>query len=379
MTENLGFANGNPNVVVDLGNSIVKMLADVVDAVTSGIHFIHARVEIDEAQYQRLAHGYRGTASAYQYIKWNGRYFVVGEDAFSAGDVIRLEGRQKYSRDYYGIIFVSGILRLFDGEVPEKINVFLAHPPMDHEQTGNLQKSVLGTWHIDNLGKRHTFRVEYASVFDEIIGGAMNVVLAPDGRRYNDHPIVEDGPTIVCDLGGGTFDIVRLKKDGTVDYVQIASKKVGVNDAVARFQKLFEARYPDIVGDEVDGLPIERVHECFMDPVHRFRYSGRNYIDCQAIYRDATQNLMNSVKEAYRTMTRGSMTYNHALITGGGGGLLYAELAEQIFPLFASSNALHMADNRNQMMFANAKGAKKLLVPLTEMSRKQVIKKQVRR
>lgn len=379
MTENLGFANGNPNVVVDLGNSVVKMMADVVGSITSGVHFTHARVEIDRAIYERLAHGYRGSVGAYQYIKWSDRYFVVGEDAFSAGDVIRLTGRQKYSRDYYGIIFVSGLLRLFDGDIPEKINVFLAHPPMDFEQTDALQRSVLGTWHIDNLGRRHTFRVEYASVFDEIIGGAMNVVLAPDGRRYSDHPIVEDGPTVVCDLGGGTFDIVRLKKDGSVDYVQIASRKVGINDAIDRFRKLFEARYPELVEDEADGLPIERVHECFMDPVHRLRYSGRNYIDCSDLYYEATQNLLNAVKDAYKTMTRGSVNYNHALITGGGGGLLYAELAEQVFPLFYKSSALHMADNRNQMMFANAKGAKKLLVPLTEMSRKQAIKRRVRR
>lgn len=377
MDAHLGFANGYPNVVLDLGNYEVKMMADILPNVSCGIHFRHARIEIGRVKYERLAHSYSGSGGQYQFIEWDDRYFIVGDQAYSAGTVQNQTGRKKYTRDYYGVIFVSGLLRLFEGDIPEKINVFAAHPPLDYEMTDALKKSIVGTWVVGNLGRKVRFRVEYVSVFDEIVGGAMNVVLAPDGRRYNDHPIVEDGPTLVCDLGGGTLDIVRLQRDGTVDYGRIGSRGVGINDAIVTFKELFGKKYPDVVADTDDGLPVERIHECFLDKEHRVRFAG-DYINCQDIYTDATTMLINAVKEGVREMSKGAVNYNHALITGGGGGLLYYELAEQVFAPFHKSKSLHMADKREEMIFANARGGKKLLVPLMETSRRAAIKRGAR-
>jgi len=363
MTAQSGFANGNPNVILDAGNSLVKVLTDA--AIGKPQFFMpHALVETDEASYSRLADMYGSSSGHYEFLKWDGRYFVTSDAALGAGDVTPVQGRNKYRRDYYGVLLASALLHLFRGDVPDCINVFAGYPPGDYEQVHLLQKAILGTWSIDNLGRKVRFRVEYSSVFDEVVGGAMNVVLAPDGVRYKDHPIAEDGPTIVCDLGGGTFDMLRLNRNGTPDYSRIVSRRVGVNDAIESFVKVFNRKHKAVLEDAENGLPVERVHECFRDPEHRVRLAGREYLDCKDIYRQATQRVLNAVADAYREASGGSINYNYCLLTGGGSGLLYQEMAQDVFGRFEKSKALFLADKREEIHMANVRGAKKLVKTL---------------
>lgn len=378
MSEKLGFANGYPTVAIDLGNALVKIGAPMTNGKYEFGDTAHACVEIDEARYARLVHEYKDRKGHYEYIKWRNRYFVTGDPALSEGEVKPVRGRNKYSRSYYGIIFISTLLKIYHGKVPEKINAFVGYPPSDFQFRNELMKSVLGDWEIDNLGRKVSVRVEHVSAFDEIVGGVHNVILDADGNRIRLDKgtkgaalIAKDGPTIVCDLGGGTFDMLRLGKTGEPDYSQIESRTVGINDAIEQFKRVFDTRHKEYVRDSKAGLPLERIHECFKDPQHRVRIAGEDYVDCSDIYNQAIARLVNEVQAAYRDMSRGSIAYNYCLLTGGGSGLVYEDLSKQVFSQFSKAKALYLAHDRDKLHYANVRGAVRMIPGLVEASKRR--------
>lgn len=370
----LGFANGNATVVGDIGNELVKMGTDA--PIIGGknplnlVYFPHAVVEINEARYARLLHYFKDK-DAFHLIKWDSRYFVVGEQAYSVDPGFEpLRGRAKYVKDYYGVLFISGLLRLFNGDIPDTINAFLAHPPADLDHTHALMKAVSGTWQFESNGKRYKVRVEYTNVFDEIIGGVMNATLGVDGKPVNEISILGNGPTLVFDLGGGSLDLARLNRDGSVDYnKEMISERIGVGRAIAEAKALFDKRYSDDLGDAEDGIGRQQVIEFFLDPKHEMRAFNETF-DCSDIYELAAAPIIRQAKDTVSKFARGLVGFNLILLTGGGSGLYHDEICEQIFPRHTKNQAICRTDYRKDMFKANAKGGLKMLDGLKQESRK---------
>ncbi len=370
----LGFANGNLNVSADVGNFGVKLAVENPDGRGKGkiVQVFHALYETDETTYAHLAESYSDQGT-HQFLKWNGRCFIIGEAALSAGDVKPLQGRAKYQKSYYAMLFMSAFLNLMRRveDIPERINIFAGYPPGDREQKEALQRALLGNWTLDNLGKKIHLRVDYVSVYDEIVGGAMNVALASDGTRIVGHPLTTDGPTIAVDIGGGTTDFLRLGRNGMPDYSKIASRRVGINDAVNTFKLLFDRKHKKHLEDALNGLSIERIYECFFDPQHRVRLMGDQYLDCKDIYQQSINRILNTIRDAFADFSQGSVNYNYVLLTGGGSGLLETELREQIFPRFNHANAIFMAENKQEILYANVRGARKMIRPMIERAKQR--------
>jgi hypothetical protein len=369
----LGFANGNINIAADVGNFGVKLAVDNTDGRGKGkiAQMLHALYETDQSTYMRLSESYNDEGR-HQFISWNGQYFIAGDAALSAGDVKPLQGRNKYHKKYYGVLFMSALLQLLRRtDMPERINIFAGYPPGDREQKQNLQKALIGLWSFDNLGKKIKVNVDYVSVFDEIVGGAMNVALASDGTPIVGHPLTTDGPTIAVDIGGGTTDFLRLGKNGMPDYSKIASRRVGINDAVNTFKTIFDRKHADVVRDAENGLPFERIYECFFDPLHRVRTVGKEYLDCRDIYEQSINRVLNAVRDAFVDFSQGAINYNYVLLTGGGCALLEKELREKIFPKFDKAGAIFLADDKKEMLYANVRGARKMIRPMIERAKQR--------
>ncbi len=373
MTGN-GFANGNLTIAADVGNFGVKLAVDNPDGRGKGkiAQMLHALHETDETTYAHLSESYSDQGT-HQFIRWNNRFFILGEAAFSAAsDIKPLQGRSKYQKAYFGILFMSGLLQLMrNAGVPERINVFAGYPPGDRDQKDLLQKSLLGRWSLDSLGTKTTVFVDYAIGYDEIVGGAMNVALASDGTRIVGHPLTTDGPTIAVDIGGGTTDFLRLGRNGMPDYTKIASRRVGINDAVATFKLIFDRKHKAHLEDALNGLPIERIYECFFDPEHRVRILGNEYVDCKDIYKQAVNKVLNAIRDAFADFSQGSVNYNYVLLTGGGCGLLESELREQIFPRYNKANAIFLAEDKREILYANVRGARKMIRPMIERAKQR--------
>ncbi len=369
-----GFANGNVTIAADVGNFGVKLAVDNPDGRGKGkiAQMLHALHETNETTYSDLSESYSDLGT-HQFIKWNNRYFILGEAAFAAAsDVKPLQGRAKYHKHYFGVLFMSGLLQLMRNSVmPERINVFAGYPPGDRAQKENLQKSLLGRWSLDSLGKKIETYVDFAAGYDEIVGGAMNVALATDGTRIVGHPLTTDGPTIAVDIGGGTTDFLRLGRNGMPDYTKIASRRVGINDAVATFKKLFDRKHKAHLDDALNGLPIERIYECFFDSQHRVRLMGTSYLDCKDIYKQSINPILNAIRDAFAEFSQGAVNYNYVLLTGGGCGLLECELREQIFPRYEKAGAIFLAEEKTEILYANVRGARKLIRPMIERAKQR--------
>ncbi len=377
MSEQTGFANGYPVICADIGNGLVKM-GGWIRGRRSLVDGKHALVEIDEARYSRLTREHGDSKGHYEYIKWNNRYFVVGQAALVEGNVTPVQGRNKYKRDYFGILFVSTLLKFYQGDVPEVINAFLGYPPNDMDFTPELIKSVVGNWTVDSLGRKKTFRVAYATVFDEVVGGVMNVTLDDDGSPVKanksskgPHRLLWDGPTIAADLGYGTFDLVRLDKMGRPDYGNIRSRSLGIGDAIETFVNIFNKRHKKYLMDAENGVPLEKVYDCFYDPKHEFRLVGDKRLDCMDIYKQSTNKLINAVVNAYRDLSRGSISYNYCLLSGGGSGLLYDELCKEVFPQFHEADAIYLAHDREFMHLANVRGSMRMVPAMIEAAQRR--------
>lgn len=371
----LGFANGNTNVVCDGGNARFKLATDTPIRGRNDLHvehFTHAIAEISAADYDELCYRHQNI-QAFHFLKWNGRYFVTGEEAFSYNPTFDpLRGRQKYERDYYGILFVAGVLRLFNGAVPETFNALLAHPPADLTERERLMRCVVGNWHIEANGIKYGFKVEYVNTFDEIVGGVFNATTAPDGQLYADMDI--GGKTLVFDLGGGTLDLAFLN-DGGVNYSHLMdSTRIGGNGAVTNFKRLFDNTYHQLVDGYEDGLPRELVHEIFLDPSHLLMLEAGETLDCTRLYQQAINPVIRTAKDAVKTFGGNLLGVKRVLLTGGVAGLLYDEIAGQMFPKYAERKMLLLADQRRHLLEANCRGGRKMLEGLKVESVRRVKK-----
>lgn len=370
----LGFANDNPNIVGDIGNELVKMGTDKPIAGGNNplglVYFNHAVAEINEARYLDLCHYYKGK-DAFHLIKWDSRYFVVGEQAYSVNSGFEpIRGRAKYRKEYYGILFLSGLLRLYSGKLPEAVNAFLAHPPADLDYSESLMRSVAGTWVFESNGKKHRVKVEYVNVYDEIVGGIMNMTLGVDGGVMKEVQILGGGPTLVFDMGGGSLDLARLRKDGSVDYdKEMISERIGVASAIAEFKSLFDRKYSDDLSDAEDGISRQDIIEIFLDDDHSYRSFGQP-IGCLDMFQMASAPIIRQAKDTVAQFARGLMGYNAILLTGGGSGLFYKEICEQVFPRHSKNGVVYCTDLRKDMLKANAKGGLKMLEGLKQESRK---------
>lgn len=372
----LGFANGNPNVIADIGNALAKATTDAPvmrgNNPLSFVFFSHAIAEVDETTYKRLVH-YHSGKKANHLIKWNGRCFVVGEEAYSVNPTFDpVRGRAKYERAYYGILFLRLLLDLFGDALPATINAFVAHPPADIEHSRALMKAVNGSWRFESNGQRYETTVEYVNCFDEIVGGVFNATMGVDGKPIDDvGQLMGDGPTLVFDLGGGSLDLARLTKEGAVDYNRkMVSKRVGVNTAVNTFKNLFDDKYRELVSGDEDGIDRSVVIDIFMDKDHTHRTGGET-LECADLYEMAVNPVIREARAAVRDFAGSMSAYNRVLLTGGGSGLMFDEICTTLFPKFLKNNVIHSADHRRELFKANPKGAKKMIEVLKQESTKR--------
>jgi hypothetical protein len=369
----LGFDNGLPNLIVDIGNKNARQITDQPEYEGhNGTDFIsneHAIVEVDEAYFRNVQYYYKNEPG-YHLIEWNGRFFITGEPAYSVRPSIEpTTGRAKYRPDYYGILFIRNLNEQYHGNPPKAVNAFLAHPPADRDHVAALAKSVIREWKFKVNGKPVQTSVRYVDTFEEILGGVMNVSLGHDGEPMDDK-LNGNGPTLVFDLGGGSLDLARLQKDGSIDFNKVMdSVRVGVNSALRMAKENADRKWKDLLGDAEDGFSMSMIIDMFQDEKHTMRAFNET-LDCKLIYEQAAKNVIRQCVGAVRDFTRGLANYNLILLTGGGPALFYDLICEELFPKHHTKNAIIKADLARDMWKANVKGGRKMLIGIRQQQRK---------
>lgn len=367
------FINGLLTLYYDGGNNFMKMVSWGGQNNTEIQRTIlpHLIVEITESEYEREKHRNAGRFNV-SFIKWKKKFYIVGEAGFikvrGQIDQYKKVAAEKYTRDYYGLLFLHTILTHTSGTPPEAVNVFGAFPPMNDHMRGEIFDSLAGRWKGETFNGAFDFTVVTVDSQDEVMGASFNTMLDNNGRTIlepspkNPKQMIEksfDGMTLLFDAGGGTVDVVLVNERGFPVAGTHASVRVGINDIITDFKTIFDKEGPNAKKNR-DGLPVEKIYKIFLHPEKMLEKWGGVDFNCSEIFEEAASP---TLAQLY-SLTRGMISSlefraNQVLVTGGGGDLLFKEIKEIIFPNFAELGKVHLAGERGEVVFTNVTGLAK--------------------
>ena len=367
------YTNGLETATLDMGHSHVKSTdGTVIDA------FPHAIVAISQREYEAASDNTKSKAGSYIRLiekisrsKTEDHFFAVGQVAVDHVNYTEpTRGRARWKRTYNGVLMLHALHNLYGDKIPEYFNVLVATSPGDtksQQDKNSLLYSIGGEWHVEFGGKLQECMIPFASTYYEPWGGYMNVALNDNGSMNVESVFAQNLPGVVIDLGGGTFDIIGINEDGSVNMSTHDSERIGVLQVSQRMKRAIDAdpRFESYLADSEDGMPMFRVFDAMEHPEHLLQLPGiSNFIDVSDIFRAASSPLFDSMDAAFRRITRGGARYNVALITGGGGSRLRSEISKTILKSFYSENPKNSAvflshEDPGMMIHANSLGGDK--------------------
>jgi len=330
-------------LVLDAGNSIIKGKTQNAE-----VDYPHAIRQLTTIDYEQvlMRSGVSGVPKDYMVI--NDMPYVFGESAERHGTLTRRTGAARYTPDYYGLFVAATLARLFDQGA--EVALFGSHAPGDVIYRDELMQAAIGDWVVETGGQKKVFRVSYANTFDEPIGGLMNVLLAEDGVHYQRND-VRDGRCLVIDIGGHTTDWLAVNPGGEVDYSLNVSTSIGILGVLRDFEKSFRANNREATRD-IPTLPPERVRQAIRSGV--FVGGGREY-PCEREVNEATNVLLNRIRDTYQDLAGGALPWDSIILTGGGSAMLY----EHLLPLLEHNRVL-LSEKSEKNHLANVRGGIKL-------------------
>lgn len=352
-----------PMVTFEPGHRVIKIGATDCEHVA---HFDHDVIEIDSARYEYLRSRENGDAR-YDVVSVGGLFYIVGERAYNekSGQVETRRNLRKYEQPYITALLVSGLLRLYNGNIPPRINIMIAHAPLLYESVSTIRRSVLGTTRYSYIGGKGQFLVEYSEPYDEVVAGCMNILLNPYGQPYARETFdmdVTSGRWLFYDLGGGTLDLGQLR-DGIPVYDNIESHDVGGNDAINTFCALVSKNHRKLVaGTKDQKFPREIAYEVLMTPDMALEHFGTIYT-FKDEFDEAFSPLVRSSQRLVADYTNGWLGYKGVIAIGGVCGVLYNQLEDMVFAGFKGDTKgkkpriKPVEDNLAEMVFGNIRGA----------------------
>ena len=105
------------------------------------IVFPNAIQPLTEGEYQKVNSRASINGNSADYIRVNGKPFVVGQSAERYGVLVQRSGSARYTRDYYGILTIVALSRLY--ERGREVAIFGSHAPGDVKYRKDQKKSVI--------------------------------------------------------------------------------------------------------------------------------------------------------------------------------------------------------------------------------------------
>lgn len=321
--------------------------------------------EISKTEFNRAIARHSGRGN-WGFMRYDGKYFAVGESALPYVQDMALERRMnkaKYRRDHYGLIFLRGLHQIYGNDWPESVHVIAGHPPLNVEKREAIESCLRGAWDVQFMSEHHKIKIKTVQVIDEITGGALNLTLRIDGRTNGNALTRKGGKSLVFDLGGGTVDVAILDDRGYPLPGTHQSASIGLYQCILNFQQIFNEEFGELMPDSARGIPFELIYQIFLDPDHILRGVGGipgGELDCSAIFTESVFPELNKLYEVVNNMVGTlSMAAARVIITGGAGDLLFKELAQTLFATYADNGALHRAADKGVGIFANVYGMAK--------------------
>lgn len=168
-------------LVLDAGNYIIK--AKIAWRENSEIAYPHAFKPLTEVEYSSIVFRSGKQNSLKDYIRINGKPYVIGDSTERHGINTLRTGSNRYTRDYFGIFVAAMIGRFYERGM--EISIFGSHPLSDAIYREDFMKPVIGNWYMEVGIHERKFRVCYANTLDVSVKGLMNVILTKEGQHCN--------------------------------------------------------------------------------------------------------------------------------------------------------------------------------------------------
>jgi hypothetical protein len=338
----------------------------------------NAVIEITEHVYQREAARYKNRRPNYGFLEYDDKFYVTGNTAIPYIRDYRemRHNKAKYTREYFGLQFVRGVLDLFGGNPPGDVHVVAGHPPMNADKRDSIIAALEGSWSFKAMHETIKFRVHTVFVDDEITCAALNERYRIDGSINS--AFRQDGIALGFDLGGGTVDVMYIGTDGYPIAGTHASAAIGLSECVWNFKELFDEKHGKLFPNSPHGISMDSVYKIFMDDDHALRSGAleKGSLACGDIFERATHGELNKLFSAINNIAPDYETRVDCVkVYGGGGELLYLELADSLFEPFFKNNNLHLAAPEKGKSILNAsRGMCKLGVRLRRFEAKELAK-----
>ena len=333
-------------LILDAGNSVIK--GKIARRERGEVAFPHALKPLTETEFENILSRSKTTGLSPDYVRINGKPFVVGDSTERHGVHTQRTGSARYTHDYYGLFAAAVLVRLY--ERGREVSIFGSHPPGDVKFRHDLMESVIGEWEVEIQDRACHFRVTYANTFDEPVGGLMNVLLTEDGQHYQ-YPQIGDGRSLVVDIGGFTTNFLAVNQGGEVDYALARSVPLGIQSVISDFEESFRANNLEIVKD-TPVLPPDRVRNAISTGV--IEGGGRKF-PCEQDVEEATNLFLNRFADTYQRLAGGALSWDNIILTGGGSALLHHKLVAIL-----KHNNVILADAKENLHLANVRGGLKL-------------------
>lgn len=330
-------------LIHDNGNSIVKSRND-----NNEVDYPHAMHRLTMAEWQHLKARGGNKIIAKDYALINGTPYAFGQEAERYGRITRRVGAQKYTEDYYGVFMAYSAARLWQNS--GQITVYGSHAPGDIDYRENLIDATGKFWEVEIEDRCVSFEVVYVNTYEEPLGGVMNLVLAADGEHY-DNVEINNGRTLVVDIGGGTCDFFAVNPNGEPDYTVNWSELTGINQVIDDFTKAFRANNAKVLRT-LQAIPPEQIREAIRTRV--FKGGGRD-IPCTEEVDSSVNLLINRIDTAYQRRAGGPIPWSNIVLTGGGVGLIESQLRDVL-----DHSNIYMAERPDKIHLANIRGGLKM-------------------
>ncbi len=336
------------DVVLDIGHVLWK-----AKTASRELAMPHALRALSATDYQHVLDRTMGQPPA-DYCLVNGKPYVIGQTAERYGVLTRRSGPARYTRDYYGVIVAAILGQLYGAS--SQIRIYASHAPGDIAYRPDLMRAVLGDWQVEAQGRSLAFSVVYVNTFDEPLGGLMNVVLAEDGVHYQ-RTDVDQGRSLVIDIGGGTTDWYGVQPGGETDYSLTESTPIGILEILRMFESSFRSNNIALCKGS-SHLPENLIRDALATGV--FRARGQDY-PCGLEVAEATNVYLNRFADTFQRVAGAGLAYETIILTGGGSAMLY----DYLLPILDHGRVI-LAAEPSTIHLANVRGGRKLWLLLAQ-------------
>jgi len=350
------------NVIADLGNTGLKDM--LVGHVGTEDVIPHALYTPNEASYQakkrRALYSPAAMRSSVIFEKvWKTdggdvhQAYIVGDEALQSGQAKKITGADKYQSGYFDVLVAAKLLRRFP-QGHNNIRMAVAHPPDAIPFVDKLMDLVGGVHRVITLdGRAVKFVVREVIPWDEPAGGLMRFMTIP-GQEYNPHDIRAGMRLLVIDIGGkiSSMTTVTIGENKSIEPLYGAKTSpvfpMGIQDAAGLLREELRSLYPDEF-QPIRDIPQDMLEMALQE--HRVMIANQPF-DCQQAVLNAIYPLLDTIDGIYRNDMAAGRIFNHIIVTGGGGGLLFRYLYQDIL----KHQFVHLADLPERIHLANLRG-----------------------